>query len=56
MASPLNRHEFDRAPGDGEGGKPGVAVRPWGHKELDGKAERLNNTGDEALEGDEPSK
>ena len=46
----LNGHEFDQAPGDGEGRGSLACGRPWGHKELD-VAERLNNTGDEALEG-----
>ena len=36
----LNGHEFEQAPGHGEGrGRP----QPWGCKELD-KTERLNNS------------
>ena len=31
----LNGHEFEQAPGDGEGQGSLVCYRPWGHKELD---------------------
>ena len=45
----LSEHEFDQAPGDGEGRGSLACCSPWGHKELD-RAERLKNTGGEALE------
>ena len=38
----LNGHEFEQAPGDGEGKGSLVCCRPWGLKELD-MTERLNN-------------
>ncbi|XP_043304041.1 4-hydroxybenzoate polyprenyltransferase, mitochondrial isoform X4 [Cervus elaphus] len=38
----LNGHEFEQAPGDGEGQGSLVCCSPWGHKELD-TTERLNN-------------
>ena len=38
----LNGHEFEQAPGDGEGQGSLVCCSPWGHKESD-KTERLNN-------------
>ena len=38
----LNRHEFEEAPGDGEGQGSWVCCSPWGCKELD-VTERLNN-------------
>ena len=38
----LNGHEFEQAPGDGEGQGSLACCRPWGHKELD-MTERLNN-------------
>ena len=38
----LNGHEFDQAPGDGEGQGSPVCCSPWGHKESD-MTERLNN-------------
>ena len=38
----LNGHEFEQAPGDGEGQGSPVCCNPWGCKELD-MAERLNN-------------
>ena len=38
----LNGHEFEQAPGDGEGQESLACCSPWGHKELD-RAERLNN-------------
>ena len=31
----LNGHEFEQAPGDGEGQRSLVCYRPWGCKELD---------------------
>ena len=39
----FNGHEFEQAPGDGEGQVSFVCYRPWGRKELD-MTERLNNT------------
>ena len=38
----LNGHEFEQAPGDGEGQGRLVRCSLWGHKELE-VAERLNN-------------
>ena len=38
----LDRHEFEQAPGDGEGQGSLVCCRPWGHKASD-RAERRNN-------------
>ena len=38
----LNRHEFEQAPGDGEGQRNLVCCSPWGLKELD-TTEWLNN-------------
>ena len=38
----LNGHEFEQAPGDGEGLGSLVCFSPWGHKELD-TTEQLNN-------------
>ena len=38
----LNGHEFEQAPGDGEGQESLVCCSPWGHKESD-TTERLNN-------------
>ena len=38
----LNGHEFEQAPGNGEGQGSLVCCSPWGHKELD-MTERLNN-------------
>ena len=38
----LNGHEFEQAPGDGEGQESLAHCCPWGHKELD-MTERLNN-------------
>jgi len=32
---PLNGHEFEETPGDGEGQGNMVCCSPWGHKELD---------------------
>ena len=31
----LNRHEFEQAPGNGEGRGSLVCCSPWGHKESD---------------------
>ena len=36
-------HEFEQAPGDGEGQGRLVCCSPWGHKELD-TTEQLNNS------------
>ena len=38
----LNGHEFEQAPGDGEGQGSLAFCSPWGHKELD-TTEQLNN-------------
>ena len=38
----LNGHEFEQAPGDGEGQRGPVCCSPWGHKESD-MTEELNN-------------
>ena len=38
----LNGHEFEQAPGVGEGQGSLVCCSPWGHKESD-TTERLNN-------------
>jgi len=38
----LNGHEFEQAPGDGEGQRSLARCSPWGHKELD-VTEQLNN-------------
>ena len=38
----LNGHEFEQAPGDGEGQGSPVCCSPWGHKELD-MTEWVNN-------------
>ena len=38
----LNGHEFEQAPGDGEGQESLACCSPWGHKELD-MTEWLNN-------------
>ena len=32
---PLDRHEFEQAPGVGDGQGSLVCCSPWGHKELD---------------------
>ena len=37
----LKRHEFEQAPGDGEGQGSLACCSPWGHKELD-TTEQLN--------------
>ena len=41
MASQTQRHEFEQAPGDGEGQGSVECCSPWGHKESD-KTELLN--------------
>ena len=38
----LGRHEFEQAPGDGEGQGGLACCSPWGHKEL-AMTEQLNN-------------
>ena len=38
----LDGHEFEQAPGDGEGQGSLVCCSPWGHKESDA-TEKLNN-------------
>ena len=38
----LNGHEFEQAPGDGEGQGSLVCCSPWGHQQSD-MTERLNN-------------
>ena len=38
----LNGHEFEQAPGVGDGQRSLVCCSPWGYKELD-MTERLNN-------------
>ena len=42
MALRLNGHEFEQAPGVGDGQGSLACCSPWGHKELD-MPERLNN-------------
>ena len=39
----LNGHEFEQAPGDGEGQESLVCCSPWGRKESD-MTEQLNNS------------
>ena len=39
----LNEHEFEQAPGVGDGQRGLACCSPWGHKELD-MTERLNNS------------
>ena len=39
----LNGHEFEQAPGDGEGQRSLECCSPWGHKEWD-TTEQLNNS------------
>ena len=41
----LNGHEFEKAPGDGEGQGSMACCSPWGHKELPG-SERSPEEGD----------
>ena len=38
-----NGHEFEQAPGDGEGQGDLAYCSPWSHKELDTTEQRLNN-------------
>ena len=42
----INWHEFEQAPGNGEGQGSLACCSPWGHNESD-MAERLNNNNDE---------
>ena len=42
MVSPTNGHEFEQAPGDGEGQGSLACCSPQGHKKSD-MAEQLNN-------------
>ena len=42
----LDGHEFEQAPGDGEGQGSLVCCGSWGHKELD-TTERLNKNNDD---------
>ena len=44
----LDGHEFERAPGDGDGQGSLVCCSPWGHKESD-MPERLNNNRGDTL-------
>ena len=46
---PLNGHEFEQAPGDGEGQGGLVCCSPWGRKESD-TDEQLNNKLDLQIE------
>ena len=48
----LNAHEFEQAPGDGEGQESLACCSPWGHKESD-TTEQLNNNNNtgQRLEG-----
>ena len=39
----LNGHEFEQAPGDGEGQGSLACCSPWGHKELDTTEQQQNN-------------
>ena len=39
----FNGHEFEQAPGDGDGQGSLVCYSPWGHKESD-TTEQLNNS------------
>ena len=45
MASPLDGHEFEQAPGVGDGQGSLVCCSPWGRKESD-MTEQLNWTED----------
>ena len=40
----LNGHEFEQAPGDGEGQGSLACCSPWGHKELDTNEQMSNTT------------
>ena len=44
----LNGHEFEQAPGDGEGQGSLACCSPWGHRELD-TTERLNNKNNKCI-------
>ena len=46
----LNGHEFEQAPGDGDGQGSLACCSPWGHKESDG-TERLSNNNNVAANG-----
>ena len=46
----LNGHEFEQAPGDGEGQGSLACCSPWGQKELD-TAYGLNNSNNEHGDG-----
>ena len=41
MSSQLDGHEFEQAPGEGEG-QGSLEVSPWGHKESDTSESELN--------------
>ena len=47
----LDGHEFEQAPGDGEGQGSLVCCSPWGGKEL-GTTKQLNNSNDNQLAQD----
>ena len=49
----LSRHEFEKAPGDGEGQGSLACCSPWGHKESD-KTEQLNNNNHNLTFGKSP--
>ena len=44
----LNGHEFEHAPGDGDGQGSLVCCSPWGHKESD-MTKKLNNNKEKRL-------
>ena len=44
----LNRHEFEQAPGDGEGQGSLTCCSPWGHRESD-ETEQLNDNNNKEL-------
>ena len=50
MALPANGHEFEQAPGVGDGQGSLACCSPWGHKELD-MTEQLNNKKNVEKEG-----
>ena len=47
----LNGHEFEQAPGDGDGQGSLAWCSPWGRKELD-TTERLNNNNNNICQGE----
>ena len=51
----LNGHEFEQAPGDGDGQGSLACCSPWGHKALD-MTERLNWTSDSQRRSHNPKK